>query len=94
MRSLPGGLILVLVLGSDEYGARRWITLGAGITVQPSEVAKLAVASGGAAFAGGESIGFWIVAAGSVFVAVKSFEYVDKLVAGTTPATRTTRPSP
>lgn len=44
-------LVLVLVLGSDEYGARRWIHLGGGITVQPSEFAKVTVAIAGAAFA-------------------------------------------
>jgi len=45
------GLVLVLVLGSHEYGARRWIGIGGGITVQPSEFAKIAVAVGAAAFA-------------------------------------------
>ncbi len=45
------GLLLVLLLGSDEYGARRWITLGGGISMQPSEFAKIAVTIGGAAFA-------------------------------------------
>ena len=45
------GLVLVLVLGSHEYGARRWISVGGGITVQPSEFAKIVVAVGGAAFA-------------------------------------------
>ena len=45
------GLVLVLVLGSHEYGARRWISIGGGITVQPSEFAKIATAIGAAAFA-------------------------------------------
>lgn len=45
------GLILVLALGSHEYGARRWITIARGVTVQPSEFAKIAVAIGAAAFA-------------------------------------------
>lgn len=45
------GLVLVLVLGSHEYGARRWIGLPGGITVQPSEFAKVVVAVAGAAFA-------------------------------------------
>lgn len=45
------GLLLVLLLGSHEYGARRWISLGGGITVQPSEFAKLAIVVAGAAFA-------------------------------------------
>ena len=45
------GLLLVLLLGSHEYGARRWISVGGGITVQPSEFAKIVVAIAGAAFA-------------------------------------------
>ncbi len=45
------GLLLVFVLGSHQYGARRWISLGGGITVQPSEFAKIAVCIAGAAFA-------------------------------------------
>jgi cell division protein FtsW (lipid II flippase) len=45
------GLVFVLILGSHEYGARRWISIGGGITVQPSEFAKIVVAVGGAAFA-------------------------------------------
>ena len=36
-------LLVVLVLGSHQYGARRWIGVG-GFTVQPSEFAKLAPA--------------------------------------------------
>jgi len=44
-------LLLVFVLGSHEYGARRWIRLGAGLSVQPSEFAKIAVTVAGAAFA-------------------------------------------
>lgn len=43
-------LLVVLVLGSHQYGARRWIGVG-GFTVQPSEFAKLAVVIAGAAFA-------------------------------------------
>ncbi|MDA0302042.1 MAG: FtsW/RodA/SpoVE family cell cycle protein [Chloroflexi bacterium] len=44
-------LVLVLAVGSDEYGSRRWISIGGGITVQPSEFAKVIVAIAGAAFA-------------------------------------------
>ena len=47
------GLLLVFVLGSHEYGARRWIQLGGGVSVQPSEFAKIAVTFAGAAFAAG-----------------------------------------
>ncbi|MEI6137149.1 MAG: FtsW/RodA/SpoVE family cell cycle protein [Chloroflexota bacterium] len=45
------GLVLVLVLGSHQYGARRWISLGPWITIQPSEFAKIAVVIAGAAYA-------------------------------------------
>ncbi len=41
-------LVVVLGLGSSQYGARRWIGLGP-ITVQPSEFAKLAIVIAGAA---------------------------------------------
>jgi cell division protein FtsW (lipid II flippase) len=41
-------LLAVLVLGSSEYGARRWIAFGP-LTIQPSEFAKLALVVGGAA---------------------------------------------
>lgn len=44
-------LLLVLALGSEEFGARRWISLGAGITVQPSEFAKVATVVAIAAYA-------------------------------------------
>lgn len=44
-------LILVLALGSEEFGARRWISLGGGITVQPSELAKIATVIAVSAYA-------------------------------------------
>lgn len=44
-------LALVLVLGTDAHGARRWIDIGP-ITVQPSEFAKVASVIALAAFAG------------------------------------------
>ncbi len=37
-----GLLLLVLVLGHEQYGAQRWLRLGS-LTVQPSEFAKAAV---------------------------------------------------
>src|SRR5678816_1714279 len=36
-----GALVAVFVLGRTVSGARRWIVLGAGVTVQPSEFFKL-----------------------------------------------------
>ena len=35
-------LVLVLFVGTSMYGAKRWIMLFAGISIQPSELAKLA----------------------------------------------------
>lgn len=43
-------LLAVLVLGTEEFGARRWIALGS-LTVQPSEFAKIATVVGIAAYA-------------------------------------------
>ncbi|MCA9720286.1 MAG: cell division protein FtsW, partial [Myxococcales bacterium] len=36
------GLVLVLMIGTESHGARRWLQLG--VSVQPSEIAKLALA--------------------------------------------------
>ena len=44
-------LIAVLALGTEEYGARRWIVIGGGLTVQPSEFAKIATVVAVAAYA-------------------------------------------
>src|SRR5437763_16142710 len=45
-------LLLLAVLfpgiGRNVYGARRWISLGAGFQLQPSELAKVALVIGGA----------------------------------------------
>ena len=43
-------LILVLALGTDAHGARRWIDMGP-VTIQPSEFAKVATVTALAAFA-------------------------------------------
>ncbi len=34
-------LVVVLGIGSSEYGARRWISVGGAFTIQPSEFAKI-----------------------------------------------------
>lgn len=44
-------LLAVLVLGSDQFGARRWIELAPGVTVQPSEFAKIATVLAVASYA-------------------------------------------
>lgn len=44
-------LVLVLALGSEEFGARRWIVIAGGVTVQPSEFAKIATVIAVAAYA-------------------------------------------
>jgi cell division protein FtsW len=41
-------LLLVLVIGQDVNGARRWIDLGSGVQIQPSEFAKFALLIWGA----------------------------------------------
>ena len=43
-------LVLVLALGTDAHGARRWIDMGP-VTIQPSEFAKVATVTALAAFA-------------------------------------------
>ena len=40
-----GGLVLVLTMGSTVNGSRSWLQLG-GMSIQPSEFAKLAVVVG------------------------------------------------
>lgn len=58
--SLPAYALAVLLLlavlagAGDQYGARRWLTAG-GVSVQPSEFAKLAVAVALAAWLAGRS---------------------------------------
>lgn len=46
-------LMLVMVLGVEEYGARRWFRVGP-LRFQPSEVAKLALVAALARFLGGK----------------------------------------
>lgn len=36
------GLILVHLVGTERYGQKNWIRLGGGISIQPSEMAKMA----------------------------------------------------
>ena len=45
-----GALVLVLALGTDAHGARRWIDVGP-VTIQPSEFAKVATVIALAGFA-------------------------------------------
>jgi len=45
------GLVAVLGIGSDQFGARRWIVVAPGVTVQPSEFAKIGAALAFAAYA-------------------------------------------
>ncbi|MFA7250194.1 MAG: FtsW/RodA/SpoVE family cell cycle protein [Dehalococcoidia bacterium] len=72
------GLILVLVLGSHQYGARRWISLGGGVTLQPSEFAKIVIVIAGAAFAAdrratgrGATVLLGLFAAGAALVVIE-----------------------
>jgi len=44
-------LLLVLALGTDQFGARRWIEVAPGVTIQPSEFAKIATVLAIAAYA-------------------------------------------
>lgn len=50
------GLLYVLIAGTSEFGARRWIAAGP-TTVQPSEFAKLAIIVAVAAYAAGREPG-------------------------------------
>jgi rod shape determining protein RodA len=53
-----GGLVLVLVMGSTINGSRSWLEFG-GMSVQPSEFAKLAVVIGMALFVAERAEGGW-----------------------------------
>ncbi|GAA1509027.1 rod shape-determining protein RodA [Nocardioides humi] len=53
-----GGLVLVLVMGSTVNGSRSWLIVG-GMSLQPSELAKLAVVVGMALVVAERSEGRW-----------------------------------
>lgn len=61
------GLVLVLVMGSTVNGSRSWLMLG-GLSIQPSEIAKLAVVVGMALVVAERSEGRWRDHIGSVDV--------------------------
>jgi rod shape determining protein RodA len=61
------GLVLVLVMGSTINGSRSWLMLG-GMSIQPSEFAKLAVVIGMALFLAERLEGSWLRRVGSVEV--------------------------
>jgi rod shape determining protein RodA len=61
------GLVLVLTMGSTINGSRSWLRLG-GMSVQPSELAKLAVVVGMALVLAERSEGRWRRRVGSVDV--------------------------
>lgn len=61
------GLVLVLVMGSTVNGSRSWLMLG-GMSIQPSEFAKLAVVIGMALLVAERAEGSWRRKVGSVEV--------------------------
>lgn len=63
------GLLLVLTMGETINGSRSWLSLG-GLSVQPSEFAKLAVVVGMALVVAERAEGGWRRAVGSVDVVV------------------------
>ena len=71
-------LVIVMVIGSSEYGSRRWITI-AGFDMQPSEPAKLAtilllaklLSGGGVALPGRVFLLSLVVAAGPALLVFK-----------------------
>jgi len=62
-----GGLVLVLTMGSTINGSRSWLELG-GMSIQPSEFAKLAVVIGMALLAAERAEGRWQNRVGTVEV--------------------------
>ena len=63
------GLLLVLVMGSTINGSRSWLMLG-GMSIQPSEFAKLAVIIGMALVLAERAAGRWRARVGTVEVAL------------------------
>jgi rod shape determining protein RodA len=61
------GLALVLLMGSTVNGSRSWLTFG-GLSIQPSELAKLAVIVGMALFVAERAEGSWRHRVGSADV--------------------------
>ncbi|WP_228387794.1 MULTISPECIES: rod shape-determining protein RodA [unclassified Nocardioides] len=61
------GLVLVLVMGSTINGSRSWLVIG-GMSIQPSEFAKLAVIIGMALVLAERAAGRWHANVGSVDV--------------------------
>lgn len=61
------GLVLVLVMGSTINGSRSWLVLG-GMSIQPSEFAKLAVIIGMALVLAERAAGRWRATVGTVEV--------------------------
>lgn len=64
-----GVLLAVLVLGSTEYGARRWFGSG-GLTVQPSELAKPLIAVALAAYMANRTPRLRAIALSGVLIAL------------------------
>lgn len=62
-----GGLVLVLTMGTTVNGSRSWLMVG-GMSIQPSEFAKLAVVVGMALVVAERSEGRWRSRVGSVDV--------------------------
>jgi rod shape determining protein RodA len=62
-----GGLVLVLTMGTTVNGSRSWLMIG-GLSIQPSEFAKLAVVVGMALVVAERSEGRWRSRVGSVDV--------------------------
>ncbi len=63
-----GGLVLVLTMGTTVNGSRSWLMVG-GMSIQPSEFAKLAVVVGMALVVAERSEGRWRSRVGTVDVA-------------------------
>ncbi|SRR5579884_310779 len=70
------GLVLFIGRGSEEYGARRWISLGS-VDIQPSEITKLALVLALArCLSAGEGTLSWKRLAGSLLLVVPPFALI------------------